>query len=176
MSDPFEVIGTIPEGMTYQWSAVAVAGDSDLGRFSPKAGWTPVPADRHPEMPSDYGNCIVIGDQMLMERPTAECEAARHREVATAREWDKGRSTKTFTTGFSGTAPDPSRVFEQQDIFVQFHLRLSPRRVEAADICGMSVTEYAQALLAQIVMGYHGPVVLAPTADQKAFELREEPR
>ena len=177
MSDPFQVIGAIPDGMTYQWSAIAVAGDPALARFSPKTGWTPVPADRHPEMPSDYGNFIVIGDQMLMERSTAECEASRQEEITRAKvayDTAKGGSDGLHGSLTGDGTPWVHRTFDPAEVAVSITLRLSASRVEAAAICRMTVEKYAHALVQQIIRGFHGPIHLVPTADNKAFELREE--
>lgn len=81
-----------PEGFTYQWNAVAVIGNEDIVSRQMASmmrnGWTPVPASRHPELhgfkkpgPEDH---IIIGGQMLMERPVEMTEEAREEDYQRA--------------------------------------------------------------------------------------------
>jgi hypothetical protein len=62
-----------PEGMSYAWRRVSLAGQEDVRRqvVSETNGWTPVPASRHPELMGTRGGDepIILGGQMLMEIP-----------------------------------------------------------------------------------------------------------
>ena len=73
-----------PEGVAYQWNVVSVLGNEEISRRGLSSfmrnGWTPVPASRHPELGS-YGKAgpddhIIVGGQMLMERPIEMTEEA----------------------------------------------------------------------------------------------------
>lgn len=71
----------VPEGMTYGWKRISVAGGEDTEHkiLCEMNGWTPVPANRHPELagrnPTDAP--IVRGGLMLMELPTPWAEESR---------------------------------------------------------------------------------------------------
>lgn len=86
----------IPEGWVYQWKRYSVLGQEDPQYLAELAqvGFTAVPADRHAGVffPAGYqpkNNCIIIGGQILMERPIElEMEAQmedRDRAVAQVR-------------------------------------------------------------------------------------------
>lgn len=87
-SDPFEIIGQIPDGVIYQWVATAVCGDCDLAKPGYDRmvgdGWRPVPWKRHPKMPRGSRGRIVTKYQELMERPKALSDEARKEEVDAA--------------------------------------------------------------------------------------------
>lgn len=73
-----------PPGWSYNWKRQSTFGlpdDEHLVRMQMQ-GWTPVPAERHPEYflngLAPKGGAIIRGGQVLMERPqelTAEAEA-----------------------------------------------------------------------------------------------------
>lgn len=78
--DPFEVIGKIPNHLSYQWVAISVLGEQSVakgtyGNWMEAGSWKPVPAKRHPKMSSD-GKRIVVQGQLLMQRPAALTEVA----------------------------------------------------------------------------------------------------
>jgi hypothetical protein len=82
--DPFDVPKNfIPDGWEYQWCAIASYGNKEVVRTMniefQQNGWRPVPASRHDGyfMPAGESGPIIVRDQMLMERPSEMCEAAR---------------------------------------------------------------------------------------------------
>jgi hypothetical protein len=62
-----------PDDMTYQWKVQTVAGEEATRQkvVAEMNGWTPVPANRHPELTGSAGGDgpIIMGGQMLMEQP-----------------------------------------------------------------------------------------------------------
>lgn len=81
----------IPRNMDYQWNAVSVLGDKDIAanvyNAQYNAGWRPVPAKRHPELVgpgADPDGAIVIGGQMLHERPLEYTQEAQNEDRARA--------------------------------------------------------------------------------------------
>ena len=77
----------IPQGWSYEWKRTATLGKEDTDNLMTvhEAGWSAVPADRHPTlMPVGYkGANIAKKGLMLMERPlvlTAEANARNERE------------------------------------------------------------------------------------------------
>jgi hypothetical protein len=108
--DKFEIPSDIleatkKEGWVYQWNVVSVLGKEDHSAIAGlyRAGWTSVPAERHPGvfLPSEMKGSIVIDGLMLMERPIAlELEAkAEERQAALSQ---VNGSRQQF--GFSPTA------------------------------------------------------------------------
>lgn len=80
-----------PDGWEYQWKTRTVLGAENPGEMVAleMAGWSAVPASRHPElMPSRGGHFEVIerGGQILMECPSRVTEAQRIREYRKAME------------------------------------------------------------------------------------------
>lgn len=73
-----------PRNMAYQWIVQTVLGEQQtqhnikMARFH----WTPVPASRHPEIAGENGGekPIIIGGQMLCERPSYLNEESRAEE------------------------------------------------------------------------------------------------
>jgi hypothetical protein len=63
----------IPDGWVYQWKRHTVLGQEDHAYQAELAqvGFTPVPAERHEGvfLPVGYKGSIIIGGQILMERP-----------------------------------------------------------------------------------------------------------
>lgn len=88
--DPFEVIGPVPKTSSYQWIAYEVLGQELAAACAydrcTQAGWKPVPARRHPQMPRDKKGRIVHGGQVLMERRAKDVAVARADEEKRARE------------------------------------------------------------------------------------------
>lgn len=79
----------IPAGYSYEWKRVSVLGQPDEEhQINVSAnGWTPVPADRHPElagMKAVKDATLIRGGQMLMERPIELTQAARIEEKGRA--------------------------------------------------------------------------------------------
>lgn len=64
----------IPPHMAYVWRRVSLAGQEDKENMimAEMNGWTPVPANRHPELSGRSAKeteAIIRGGQMLMEQP-----------------------------------------------------------------------------------------------------------
>ena len=78
-----------PEGMSYAWKRVTLAGQEDTEHqiLCEMNGWTPVPGNRHPELmgPRASDQPIIRGGQMLMEQPTEWAEESRMLEDFTAK-------------------------------------------------------------------------------------------
>lgn len=79
----------IPAGWDYQYKRHSVFGkeDSAYSIALARAGWTPVPRERHPEeMPGDSTSQIIVRKGcVLMERPMVITEEAKAREIRRAR-------------------------------------------------------------------------------------------
>lgn len=86
-----------PEGMDYQWNLDTIMGMPDpknqMGAMM-RNGWTPVPAERHPEIAAHLkpGEAIRIGGQILMERAAEMTEEAKQE--------DRDRAYKQVTDNF----------------------------------------------------------------------------
>lgn len=80
----------IPDGWTYEWKRHKTAGAEDptYQVTLRKAGWTPVPAARHPEMMPAGSNHQVIERKgmLLMERPAEVTAHFRARDNQAARD------------------------------------------------------------------------------------------
>lgn len=76
--DPAE----IPKGSDYQWAALSVCGDENLGDVKrlEKTGWRKVPKSRHPKLKSPDPKWVVNGGLVLMERPEFLTERAQQWE------------------------------------------------------------------------------------------------
>jgi hypothetical protein len=72
-NDKFHVpLNLVPPGWTYEWKRVSVIGKEDPAYAIEmrEQGWTPVPAERHPEfMPDEHKGAIARDGLILMERP-----------------------------------------------------------------------------------------------------------
>lgn len=80
----------IPSGMTYEWKRKTLFGQDDTENMInlEHNGWTPVPAERHPELSgrrAATGSEIVRGGLILMERPDEITEEARELDTFAAR-------------------------------------------------------------------------------------------
>lgn len=113
--DKFEIPADIreaiaKEGWVYQWNVVSVTGKEDLSAMAGlyRAGWTSVPAERHPGvfLPSEVKGAIVIDGLMLMERPLAlELEAKAEERQAALSQVNGSRQQfgfKPTASGFEG--------------------------------------------------------------------------
>lgn len=78
----------IPSGWTYEWKRVQVYGaeNRQYEVLMRDQGWTPVPADRHPELVVEGHKGPIIRDGlMLMERPVELTREAQHEDRMNAR-------------------------------------------------------------------------------------------
>ena len=79
----------IPDGMSYEWKAQTISGapnDAHMIMYEMN-GWEPVPADRHPELLGSRavaGAQIVLGGQILMQRPAEITEYSRELDAGAA--------------------------------------------------------------------------------------------
>lgn len=166
--DPFAVIGKIPKGISYQWVAETVTGDDQITHFHNEkfrsGGWKPVPARRHPKMPRDKKGRIVVGGQVLLQRPARLTQAADEENNKHAREMAEGTPVGTSkrlpdkddvwrSLGVSmGDGDVPHRIAELQKeveeaggaVKVDISIALTEREIEAAAICGLTAREYAR--------------------------------
>jgi len=76
--------GYIPDGWDYEWKRRTVLGAEDPSYqvSTARAGWEPVPVDRHPDfMPTGWkGGSIERDGLVLMERPKEISDEARRRD------------------------------------------------------------------------------------------------
>lgn len=89
---------SIPTGMDYNWKRITVKGEQDTEHQidCAEAGWTPVPAERHPDKAgrkAEPGSMIIRGGLVLMERPT---ELTRE-----ASDEDEGKAKDQLRTQFA---------------------------------------------------------------------------
>ena len=95
----------IPDGWVYQWKRHTILGQEDPQYMAEvyRAGWRPVPAERHPGEwgPKDQKGSVLIGGQMLMERPVELDEEAQAEQRFLASQQVNG-SREQF--GFAPTA------------------------------------------------------------------------
>lgn len=80
----------IPSGMVYQWNRVTLAGQEDPENMilCEQNGWTPVPAERHPELSglsASKGSAIVRGGLMLCQQPVEYAQEAQELDRFAAR-------------------------------------------------------------------------------------------
>ncbi len=80
----------IPAGMVYEWRRKTMFGAEDVENLInlDMNGWTPVPADRHPELSGrrvTVGGEIVRGGLILLERPSEISDEARELDTFAAR-------------------------------------------------------------------------------------------
>lgn len=82
MTDRFFVDkGAVPEGWSYEWKRKALLGKEDPSYDVQvaRAGWEPVPSDRHPGMLTELDGMV------LMERPQVVTDDAHNRNYAAAK-------------------------------------------------------------------------------------------
>jgi hypothetical protein len=103
----------IPEGWSYEWKR-----DTLLGKEDPaykvqlaRAGWEPVPANRHPEM-MPIGNYSVIERKgmILMERPASLTKEARDVELRRAKGQVRAKEAQLSATPDGTMTRDDPRV------------------------------------------------------------------
>jgi len=165
--DPFEVIGPVPKGKTYQWITLSVCGDTDnwvtdLEVFK-ASGWKPVPATRHPKMPRK-GKQIVFRGQLLVERSKKLSDAARATEISHARKahdessiksgdslvyYPSGASFKRIAAAAAGATPDPQVIRDEIDaaggaVKVEIGIELTEREIDACAYLSLTAKEYAR--------------------------------
>jgi hypothetical protein len=80
----------IPSGICYEWKRKTLFGQEDTENLITleQNGWSPVPAERHPELMGRraiLGAEIVRGGLILMERPADITEEARELDTFAAR-------------------------------------------------------------------------------------------
>lgn len=81
----------VPEGIDYNWKRITVYGQTDEEHQIDLAesGWTPVPAERHPDKAGRNvkpDSMIIRGGLVLMERPKSFTEEARAEDLSEARQ------------------------------------------------------------------------------------------
>lgn len=79
----------VPHGWSYEWKRSMVYGqpDTDHQVNLRENHWTPVPADRHPEMmPVGHNGPVAKDGMILMERPAYLTEDARQEDLEIARD------------------------------------------------------------------------------------------
>src|SRR5579863_8182720 len=173
LPDPFEVIGAIPKDKSYQWMVESVLGDTgeDIDWIIAKVGWSPVPPERHPEMP-EVRHCIRFGGCVLMERSAEKAEAAHREEIKKAH--DFAAHLKPDKDGVVDLRTVKSQPYDEATepvtVDVTVPLQLSPRLVTAANYCDITPEEYGRRVIALMLQGSLNYMLL-PTEDRKAFEF-----
>jgi len=95
----------IPNGWTYQWNAVSIAGNSDIildqNHMMHQNGWRPVPAERYAGtlVPKGSKGNIVRGQQLLMERPEELTKEAQQEDIRNARQLISDRNESLKLSG-----------------------------------------------------------------------------
>lgn len=106
----------IPDGWSYEWKRYSVLGQEDPAYMAElhQLGFSPVPAERHPGLflPVGYTGSIILGGQILMERPVELEMEAREEDDMRARAQVRG-SREQFgmvpqARGFEGPSQHPS--------------------------------------------------------------------
>lgn len=165
--DPFEVIGPIPKGKTYQWAAISVMGDTDVALHSwldlKEAGWKPVPPARHPKMPR-RGKQIYYGGQVLVERSQKLTDSARLRDVkaASALNYDSpiksgdpltyspsGMGFRSIAAAAAGATLDQQVIRDEIEaaggaVKVEIGIALTDREIDACAYLSLTAKEYAR--------------------------------
>ncbi len=97
----------IPQGWSYQWNAVSIAGNSEIildqNHMMHQNGWRPVPAERYAGtlVPKESTGNIIRGQQMLMERPEELTKEAQNEDLRNAFQLisDRNESLKLTKVG-----------------------------------------------------------------------------
>lgn len=114
-TDDFYVdIDSIPDGWTYEWKRHSTYGVEDPAYqiALARAGWTPVPLSRHPEM-MPYGSgleSIMRKGMILMECPTEIVEERRLDERRRARDQVRHKESQIAGTPEGTMTRDDARV------------------------------------------------------------------
>lgn len=102
----------IPEGWSYQWNAVSIAGNSEIildqNHMMHQNGWRPVPAERYAGtlVPKGATGNIIRGQQMLMERPDALTAEARQEDLRNAHQLISDRNESLKLTKVKDQLPE----------------------------------------------------------------------
>ena len=105
---------SIPEGWTYEWKRHSTYGLEDPAYQIQlaRAGWTPVPASRHPEM-MPYGtshDTVLRKGMILMECPTEIIQERKMHELRLAREQVRHKENQIAGTPEGTLTRDDARV------------------------------------------------------------------
>ncbi len=113
VGDIFEIPAQmIPQGWSYQWNAVSIAGNSEIildqNHMMHQNGWRPVPAERYAGtlVPKGASGNIIRGQQMLMERPAMLTEEARQEDLRNARQLISDRNESLKLTKVKDQLPE----------------------------------------------------------------------
>jgi len=127
-ADDFYVdMDIIPEGWTYEWKRHTVYGQEDPAYQIQlaRAGWTPVPASRHPfMMPHDSSSETILRKGMiLMECPTEIVEERRRADYMAARQQVRHKEAQlagtpegTMTRDHAQARPKINKSYEAMPI------------------------------------------------------------
>lgn len=192
--DPFRIIGEIPPGFVYQWVALSVMGSEAIaapGLARMKIdGWREVPSSRHPKM-RKKGRRIIVGDQVLMERPSEMTDDARKEEIDLATEWAKRDKPSAAGQNYFDSAstrsgfgyPTQKQIDEvaagletvngrqYAKFTAEIGIVLTPREVEAACVLGLDVNEYARRRFLMSAQALHRISNLSLNENRPVFEL-----
>lgn len=103
----------IPDGWAYEWKRDTVLNQEDPAYqvSLARAGWEPVPADRHPSyMPKGKFDSIRRKGMVLMERPQVIVDEARERELRKARDQVQVKEAQLNSTPDGQFGRDDPRV------------------------------------------------------------------
>lgn len=108
----------VPDGWVYQWKRHTILGQEDPSYQAElhQVGFTPVPAERHDGMflPVGFKGSIIIGGQILMERPVELEMEARAEDKARADAQVRGSKEQfglaTRAPGFETNTPNARRA------------------------------------------------------------------
>lgn len=105
---------SIPDGWTYEWKRHSTHGKEDPAYHVQllRAGWSAVPADRHPEMMPDRGsyNTILREGMILMECPTEIVEDRRRIDLKNARDQVRYKESQIAGTPDGTMTRDHAKV------------------------------------------------------------------
>lgn len=123
---------SIPDGMDYQFKVMSVYGDEQLVRehqisLARDGAWDPVPAHRHPDLmgkfldKNDPNQAIIIGGQILMERPKiysqqAEAENRQKARTAVTGQFQSLGLGEKLGKGFEAMKPQVKRDYSVQAV------------------------------------------------------------
>lgn len=107
----------IPDGWSYEWKRKTLLGKEDPAYQVElaRAGWEPVPADRHPETMPMGGNFNTIerDGMILMERPKELTDEARQVEYRRARNQVRAKEQQLTSAPDGTMTRDHARVRPQ---------------------------------------------------------------
>jgi hypothetical protein len=120
----------IPDGMDYQFKALTVMGEEMREhqiRLARDGAWDPVPASRHPDLMGKYldkndpAQAIIIGGQILMERPKIYSQQAEAENRQKARDAVTGQFKslglgEKLGKGFEAMKPQVKRDYSVQAV------------------------------------------------------------